>query len=222
MAINVNSNIGRISPMKTMTWARARDGANNINPAAGGQDSVAISREGRDSMTEQEELSPIERALQGTTREEIAGWMKEWERQHPLEVNRSATVDPDGSAYAKAYFDSIASQLDGARQTIESYYSDAHRENLSYADPYMHITEKYRYSGSPYFKSDWSQAQRDMAFRQETALLRGGRVVLNDIWALGGRKLPNAEESQELARNYAGSVIAGMVAEYKKAHGIEE
>lgn len=221
MAMNVD-NVNRISPMRTMSWAKAGNGAGEPGPAGGGQDSVVISQEGRDSLTEHEELTPIEKALQSTTREEIDGWMKEWESQHPLEVNWNATVDPDGSAYAKAYFDSIASQLDGARQTIEDYYADAHRENLSFSDPYMHITEKYKYSGSPYFRSDWSQAQRDMAFRQETALLRGGRVVLNDMWALGGRKLPNAEESQEIAKDHARSVIAEMVAEYKKAHGIEE
>ena len=221
MAMNV-SDVNRISPMKTMRWARAGEVKSSSGSAAGGQDSVVISQEGRDSLTGQEELSPIEKALQSTTREEIAGWMKEWESEHPLEVNWNATVDPDGSAYAKAYFDSIVSQLDGARQTIEDYYADAHRENLSFADPYMHITEKYKYSGSPYFRSDWSQAQRDMAFRQETALLRGGRVVLNDIWALGGRKLPNAEESQEIARSHARSVIDEMAAEYKRSHGIEE
>lgn len=134
MAINVNSNINRISPMKTMTWAKAK-----VEDTGAGT-----------SETEKPEPSPIEKALQNTTKEEVAGWMKEWESRHPLEINWHATVDPDGSAYAKAYYTSMTTQL--------------------------------------------------------AAISKGETVPEEDI--------------QANAKTYALSVLDGMVAEYKKLHGI--
>lgn len=102
MAINVNSNINRISPMKTMTWARAKAEDAGAGAADSSTDKPGVS---------QGELPPMEKALQSITKEEITGWMKEWESQHPLEINGHATVDPDGSAYVKAYYSSMTTQL---------------------------------------------------------------------------------------------------------------
>ena len=96
MAMNVN-NINQISPMKTMRWAKPKDETSEAPDAPGKEPEGG--------------LSPIEKALQGTTKEEVTAWMDKWQAQHPLEINWNATVDPDGSAYSKAYFESMSTQL---------------------------------------------------------------------------------------------------------------
>ena len=53
--------------------------------------------------------------------------------------------------------------------------------------------------------------------------MRGGRLALNDPWALaasGG--VPKGEDVEKTARDYAQSVIDGLTAAYKKASGVQE
>ena len=117
--------------MKTMTWAKAgNEGAEapgdlEKEPEAG--------------------LSTIERALQGTTKEEITAWMDKWEAQHPLEINWNATVDPDGSAYSKAYFESMSTQLEsigaGEKVPTESIQENARAYANSVLDK---LIEEYK------------------------------------------------------------------------------
>ena len=216
-----NNNIAsRFSPMKTAQWAPSRPADEDGKPT---QDQVDISQAGKDSLDNGEELSPIEQAIRDTTKEDFMAQLDAWRQEHKLDVNWNATVDPDGSVYAKAYMESLAAQYEDVRQTIESYYAEGHQENLRFANPYNHLVEKYKYSGSPYFLSDMSQAQRDMAFRQEEALLRGGRVALNDPWALaasGG--VPPGEDVERNARAYAQSVLNKLIIQYKKDKNIIE
>lgn len=222
MSISVhNNNASRLSPMKAAQWAPSRpvDGEDR-KPA---QDRVDISQAGKDSLDNGEALSPIERAIRNTTKEDFMAQLDAWRQEHKLEVNWNATVDPDGSIYAKAYMDGLASQYEKDRRTIEAYYAQGHQENLRFANPYNHLVEKYKYSGSPYFMGDLPQAQRDMAFRQEEALLRGGRVALNDPWALaasGG--VPRGKDVEANARAYAQSVLDDLIAQYKKDKNIIE
>lgn len=219
MNFAVNRNTGPVSPMRSAAWARPEAGAQE--PAPGPRDAVSISGEARQAL-EGEELSPVEEALKGATQEQVQAWMEEWQTQHQLEVNWNAVVDPDHSIYAKSYMESLVCQYDKTRQAVEAYYQEGHQENLRFSNPYNHLVEKYKFSGSPYFKGDWSQAQRDMAFRQEEALLRGGRVVLNDPWALaasGG--VPDGEAVDKAARAYAQSVLDQLIAKYKQTKGIE-
>lgn len=130
MSMNVN-NVSRISPMKTMRWAKSK-GETSEAPDAPGKEP-----EGG--------LSPIEKALQGTTKEEVTAWRDKWQAQHPLEINWNATVDPDGSAYSKAYFESMSTQLEsiGAGEKVPT---ESNQENArAYANSVVDkLIEEYK------------------------------------------------------------------------------
>lgn len=119
-----------------------------------------------------------------------------------LAVNQNREVDPDGSISAKTYMDAYAQQYANTRAAIQSYYAGAHAENSAYplAEGLNHIAEKYLRSDSAIFRSDLSDAERSMAYRQEYALLTGGRLSLNDPYALasiGG--VPSEQSIHEIA-----------------------
>jgi hypothetical protein len=126
MAMNVN-NINQISPMKTMRWAKPKDETSEAPDAPGKEPEGG--------------LSPIEKALQGTTKEEVTAWMDKWQAQHPLEINWNATVDPDGSAYSKAYFESMSTQLESIKVPAESIQENARAYANSVLDK---LIEEYK------------------------------------------------------------------------------
>lgn len=103
-------------------------------------------------------------------------------------------VDPTGEIAHKAYIEELFRQINESISKVQSYYAKAHKENMSYDDPYNHIVEKYNSYDhelfkSPYFRSDMSEAERKMAFDQECAMLRGqGFANLSDpyAWASSG------------------------------------
>lgn len=103
-----------------------------------------------------------------------------------LVINQNRDVDPDGSIALQTYMRAYAQPALDARKTIEGYYAGAHGENSSY--PFLegleHIAEKYKRPDSGIFRADLPQAQRDMAYRQERALLTGARLTLFDPYAL--------------------------------------
>lgn len=214
-----------VRPMRIGSYAMIRKSALGDGPAKPREDQIDISQEGRDANAPQEdgEFVKLEHLLSGTDESgELRAALEEWKSSHPLEVNWNAAVDPDGGIRAKAYMESLASQCESLRGAVEAYYQEGRQENLRFSNPYNHLVEKYQYSGSAYFRGDMSHAQREMAFRQEKALLLGGRVALNDPWALastGG--VPKGEDMEKTARDYAQSVIDGLIAAYKKTNGIE-
>lgn len=136
-----------------------------------------------------EQAEKLEKALTNT---DLSALIKEaQELNDDLEVNWNAVVDPDGAIYARAYVESLATQYENAKNTIEQYYASAHKDNLaqgSEAAAMNYLTLKYTKLGfeldSPYYRSDMSEAERQMALRQERALLLGGRVTLGDPYAL--------------------------------------
>ncbi len=220
MSISVHSKPGSFSPMKAALWTPPASAAETSPRPA--QDQLNISQEGRQAQPE-EALSELEHVLLNTSQEDLMDQVQNWRDQHPLEVNWNATVDPDGGIYAKAYLDSLVSQYDGTRRAVEAYYAPGHQENLGFANPYNHLVEKYRYSGSPYFRGDMDAAQRAMAFEQERALLWGGRVKLNDPWALaasGG--VLSGEEVEAAARQAAQEKLNTLIAAHKQRLGLEE
>lgn len=147
-----------------------------------------------------------------------------------LEVNWNAVVDPDGKIYARAYAESLVKQYESTKNTIEQYYASTHKDNLaqgSEAAAMNYLALKYtnfgRDVGSPFYRSDMSEAERQMALRQERALLLGGRITLGDPYALqssGG--MLNMEQTEKIAKQAAQDVIEQLIREYKRAHGIDE
>ncbi len=123
-----------------------------------------------------------------------------------LEVNWNAVVDPGGKIYARTYIESLARQYENAKNTIEQYYAPAHKDNLaqgSEAAAMNYLSLKYTKFGlevgSPYYRSDMSEAERQMALRQERALLLGGRVTLGDPYALQSSEgMLNMERTENL------------------------
>ena len=117
---------------------------------------------------------------------EIIARFRAGEFSQQLNVNKYAAVDPDNSIMAQTYIRAYAQPAMEAKKTIEDYYAAAHRENSSY--PFIegleHIAQKYKRPDSEIFRSDLSERQRDMYYRQERALLTGSRVTLLDPYAL--------------------------------------
>ncbi|MDE7254868.1 MAG: hypothetical protein K2N54_01675 [Helicobacter sp.] len=175
-----------------------------------------------------EQVEKLEKALANT---DLSALIKEaQELNDDLEVNWNATVDPDGKIYARTYAESLVKQYESAKNTIEQYYASAHKDNLaqgSEAAAMNYLALKYtkfgRDVGSPYYRSDMSEAERQMALRQERALLLGGRVTLGDPYALqsvGG--MLNMEQTEKIAKQAAQDAINQLIREYKMAHGIDE
>lgn len=186
MNINLDANRSRLSAYKPAAAAQPER-----NPLPAGRthmqtDQVVISSEGQQAVLQDADATTkLENALQNGDSAVIAEAAKE--KASTLEVNRNASIDPDGKIYAAAYVESIVRQYEKARETIESYYAEAHQENLSFDSPSNHIILKYKdglFPNSPYFRSDLSAEEREMAFEQERALLLGGRLTMNDPYAL--------------------------------------
>lgn len=175
-----------------------------------------------------EQAEKFEKVLANT---DLSALIKEaQEFNDELEVNWNAVVDPDGKIYARAYAESLVKQYESAKNTIEQYYASAHKDNLtqgSEAAAMNYLALKYtnfgRDVGSPHYRSDMSEAERQMALRQERALLLGGRVTLGDPYALqssGG--MLNMEQTEKIAKQAAQDAIEQLIREYKRAHGIDE
>lgn len=125
--------------------------------------------------------------------------------ENQLETNWNAVVDPDGSIYSAAYVGAIVSQ---------------YQNNL--------VPEKYNapapdFFGSSFFRSDMSDAERDMAFEQEKAMLLGGNARLNDPYALAssGGAL-HIDEVDRVARSAAQDKLDALIRDWKAAHGISD
>lgn len=112
---------------------------------------------------------------------------QEKEEKRPKEVMINGlyvSVDPAGKIANDIFWKEKAKQINEITCATEAYYADAHKENLSFDNPYNHIVAKYKFPDSPYFRSDMSEEEREMSFSQETALLRKTGLLLNDPYAL--------------------------------------
>lgn len=172
------------------------------------------------------QAAQLEKALENT---DISGLIKEAQSLNDdLEVNWNAIVDPQGKIYARTYVESLAKQYENVANTIKDYYASAHQDNLaqgSTTDSMNYLALKYtklgQEMGSPHYRADMSEAQRQMALRQEQALLLGGRVTLADPFALaasGG--VLSGEKADAIARQAAQDKINALIADYQKSKGI--
>ena len=117
--------------------------------------------------------------------------------QYPNSIMRDGlyvNVDPKGEIARKAWLEEFARQINESISKVKNYYAEAHKETMSHDDPYNHLLAKYNSKfnelfPSPYFRSDMSEEERDMAFHQELAMLNGNGVYnLSDpyAWASSG------------------------------------
>lgn len=103
-------------------------------------------------------------------------------------------VDPTGEIARKAFLEETMRQINESICKVQSYYAKANEENMSFDNSYNHLLEKYNSNynklfKSPYFRSDMTEAERQMAYRQEYAMLSGkGFANLSDpyAWASSG------------------------------------
>lgn len=206
---------------------------NNETSSARNKDSVEISQSGRLAATfdlDEDTVNRIEAAIQNA---DIPALLEEFkEKQGSLPVDEEGhyrkIVDPDRKIYALTYAESLLRQYQCAENTIKEYYAEAHQDNLSQGsitDSMNYLSMKYTefglLMGSPYYRADMSEAEREMALRQEKALLLGGRVTLGDPYALAssGGTL-NIKDIDQIAHQAAHDRIDELINEYKRANGI--
>lgn len=164
------------------TWARY---SSTYNPHQEAMNEKILSLDPDSPLITQENKDRMSAAVRVGAPEIIAEFRTR-QQDMSLVINQNRDIDPDGSIALKTYMRAYAQPAANARKTIESYYAGAHAENSSY--PFLegleHIAEKYKRPDSGIFRSDLTQAQRDMAYRQERALLTGARLTLFDPYAL--------------------------------------
>ena len=163
-------------------WARY---SSTYNPHQEAMNEKILSLDPDSPLNTQESQDRMSAAVRIGAPEVIAAFRAR-QQDMSLVINQNRDVDPDGSIALKTYMRAYAQPAVDARKAIEDYYAEAHAENSSY--PFLegleHIAEKYKRPDSGIFRSDLTEAQRDMAYRQERALLTGARLTLFDPYAL--------------------------------------
>ena len=222
MDVTFTPQANRISPMRTANFTAPVE--KETKAVSQPQDQLEISAEGRQAVKK------AEGDLSGMTRDELLSMAREQLGEQKLEVNWNATVDPDGQIWCKAYFESYVSQAmefkNTAESAIKSYYADAYQEALnsgpSLPQQLNFIAAKYLCSWSNCFDAGIPADERQWIHTQVNAMLTGGRLRLNDPYALKGIHIPNVEETTEIARKAADDKISELVRQAKESHGISE
>lgn len=196
------------------------------------EDKIEISQEGQDAVSAapgeigfDEMAEKLTAQLSSMTKDEFMAMVREQLGEpKQLEINWNAQVDPDGSVWAKSYIDSLASQAQTVRDTIEGYYAGAYQEALhnplgnSLQNQLNFIAAKYQCSWSDFFDAGMSADQRQWTYTQLRAMITGTGVKLNDPYALAGTGL-NSGNMDEIARKAASSKIQELIRQAKETAG---
>lgn len=213
MSINMNPLANQINGLQTYRFAPSKDRKDN-DVSVPWSDEIDISPEGTERAAGEPEFSAdsFGQKLAAMTREEFNDMVQTWreENQTPLEINKYASVDPDGSIWVKAYFDSYAQQAMTEKNAVQSYYADALREaqRPTLPESLNFIASKYQCSWSENFAKDMSDSERQWAYNQLKTMLMGGSPALNDPYALasmGGVK--TVEDHTKAAKEAANKVL---------------
>lgn len=230
MDITFNPRANQISKLYT---ARFAEPEGKEVAAKGPEDQVEISRDGRDAASASEggigfdEMAEkLAAQIVSMTKEDFFAMMREQLGEpKQLEINWNAQVDPDGSVWAKGYIDSLVSQVNTARSTIENYYSDAYQDALnnplgsSLTGQLNYLAAKYQCSWSDFFDGSMPAGQRQWTYNQVKAMLTGSRVALNDPYALVGSGL-DVKSMDDVARKAAADKIQGLIQQAREAAGV--
>lgn len=215
MNVNFNENISRkLSSLQLTSGTMREQKSNDSSSAQSGRqvDKLVISAEGQQAAQGAGAFSKLECVAPSEDMKTLIEAAKE--KAGTLQVNWDKVVDPDGMIYSKTYIETLVGKYEKAAATIEAYYTEAHQENLSFDQPYTHLLQKYKMPESPYFRSSMSEEERELSFKQERALLWGGRLTLKDPYALassGG--LLDAEKESEIARQAARNHLDQLIKE---------
>ncbi|MBP3457611.1 MAG: hypothetical protein J6K58_00185 [Lachnospiraceae bacterium] len=165
------------------------------------KDSVEISGEGLYAMEEYK-----------------AAQMRDFVQQIKSSMSNRLTVtfDPKGEIENSIYWEEYARQLNEMIDTIKDYYAKEHEKNLNCKElsPYNYIVAKYKFPDSPYYRFDMSMEEREMAFRQERALLWGSGLNLNDPYALAATG--GVRDIDKLARQATEERLKQLAHEFAK------
>lgn len=230
MDITFDPRASRISKLYTARFAEPGDKEETSAAVKEPQDQVDISHDGREAAAKAEgevgfdEMAErLEAKISSMTKDDFFAMMREQLGEPKrLEINWNAQVDPDGGVWARSYVNSLASQVDAARSTIEDHYSDAYRDALnsplggSLSDRLNYIAAKYQCSWSDYFDAGMPADQRQWTYSQVRAMLTGTGVKLNDPFALAASGL-NSKNMDEIARKAAADKIEELVRQAKEA-----
>ena len=126
----------------------------DISTPANPQDAVSISPEARAALAKQ--------AVRADSTDTASAVSEEQDDTTPVTAFPSFAVE----------FDQVTQRYTDA---VREHYSKAHEENLTYADPSVHIWNKYKNPESPDFRSDLSDDERAWAYDHEHDMLRGGK-----------------------------------------------
>lgn len=177
-----NRTLDEVKKQAGPIWARY---SSTYNPHQEAMNEKILSLDPDSPLNTQENKDRMSAAVRVGAPEVIAEFRAR-QQDMSLVINQNRDIDPDGSIALKTYMRAYAQPAVNARKTIEGYYAEAHAENSSY--PFLegldHIAQKYKRPDSGIFRSDLTEAQRDMAYRQERALLTGARLTLFDPYAL--------------------------------------
>lgn len=222
MNINLNTNADIAAKLKAYGYSKAepKTEAGTSAHLNGQRDQVILSLEGQEAAVQSADpFYKLESAVMSEDFKEIAkAAMKENEKILSENINWDRTVDPDGDIYSTAYVEALVGQYQKAIDTIEAYYEQAHKENLTFDNPYNHILQKYRMPDSPYYRADMSRAERELAFEQERSLLWGGKLTMGDPYALassGG--LIDSEDASRAAHQAARDKVDELIRERKES-----
>ena len=226
MGINVNVNTDAGTKVYAASVARLvpENFKNREAASSPKKDQVDISQQGRLAAAfdiDEEAAAKMENALKNADIPALMAAAKE--RQGTLPVNWDRVVDPDGTIYSRTYVESLLRQYQCAENRVRAYYAQEHQKNLAQptiTDGLNYISMKYtdlgRELGSPHYRSDLPKAQREMALRQERALLLGGNVSIGDPYALasyGG--MINIRDADRIAWQAARDKIDELIYEYR-------
>jgi len=194
-----NKTLSEVKKQAGPTWARY---SSTYNPHQEAMNEKILGLDPDSPLNTQENKDRMSAAVRVGAPEIIAEFRAR-QQDMSLVINQNRDIDPDGSIVLQTYMRAYAQLAADARKAIESYYAEAHAENSSY--PFLqgleHIAEKYKLSDSGIFRGNMTEAQRDMAYRQERALLTGARLTLFDPYALasiGGMQTAQASHQNAM------------------------
>ena len=193
-----NETLSEVKKQAGPTWARY---SSTYNPHQEAMNEKILNLDPDSPFHTQENKDRLSAAVRVGAPEIIAEFRAR-QQDMSLVINQNREIDPNGSIAIETYWRAYVQQAMDARETIKEHYAEAHAENSSY--PFMegleHLAEKYKRPWSDIFRTDLTEDQRNMYYRQERALLTGARLTLLDPYALasvGG--VLNVQTSHQLA-----------------------